>query len=120
MKGNKILWILGGALVLLIVFAVVGKKMGWIGKEDALKVAVDKVQKRSIIETVTASGKINPQTEVKLSSEVSGEVIQLLVKEGDSVRSGQLLAEVNPAIYENLVSQATAGLNQVKANASSA
>ena len=69
----------------LIAFAVVGKQKGWIGKGNILEVAVEKSAKRNIIETVTASGKINPHTEVKLSSEVSGEIITLNVHEGDSV-----------------------------------
>lgn len=116
MKKNRILIILVAIVVLLVVFAVVGKKQGWVGKGDMEQVAVDKAAKRTLIETVTASGKINPQTEVKLSSEVSGEVIQLLVKEGDSVKAGQLLCVINPAIYESMVSQAGASVNQFKSN----
>lgn len=119
MKNNRVIIILVAVLLLLIVFAVVGKKQGWIGKGDMEKVAVDKAAKRIITETVTASGKINPQTEVKLSSEVSGEVIQLLVKEGDSVKAGQLLCVINPAIYESVVTQAGASVNQFKSNYSS-
>lgn len=116
MKKNRILIILVAIVVLLVVFAVVGKKQGWVGKGDMEQVAVDKAAKRTLIETVTASGKINPQTEVKLSSEVSGEVIQLLVKEGDSVKAGQLLCVINPAIYESMVTQAGASVNQFKSN----
>lgn len=116
MKKNRILIILVAIVVLLVVFAVVGKKQGWVGKGDLEQVAVDKAAKRTLIETVTASGKINPQTEVKLSSEVSGEVIQLLVKEGDSVKAGQLLCVINPAIYESMVTQAGASVNQFKSN----
>lgn len=116
MKKNRILIILVVIVVLLVVFAVVGKKQGWVGKGDMEQVAVDKAVKRTLIETVTASGKINPQTEVKLSSEVSGEVIQLLVKEGDSVKAGQLLCVINPAIYESMVTQAGASVNQFKSN----
>lgn len=116
MKSNRILIILGVLVVLLIVLAVVGKKQGWIGKGDVQQVAVDKGSLRTVTETVTASGKINPQTEVKLSSEVSGEVIQLNVKEGDSVKAGQLLCVINPAIYEGVVTQADASVNQFKAS----
>src|ERR1043165_4252157 len=89
MKNNKLLIGLGIALALLLIFAVVGKKKGWVGKGDVTEIAAEKSAKRSLIETVTASGKINPQTEVKLSSEVSGEVIQLNVQEGDSVKKGK-------------------------------
>lgn len=120
MKNNKLITVLGVLVAVLLVVAVVGKKKGWIGKGDIQEVAVEKAAKRSLIETVTASGKINPQTEVKLSSEVSGEVIELNVVEGDSVRKGQLLCVVNPNIYEAVVTQATAGLNQVKASLASA
>lgn len=120
MKNNKLLIGLGVALGVLLLFAVIGKKQGWVGKGDVLEVAVDKASKRSLVETVTASGKINPQTEVKLSSEVSGEVIQLNVQEGDSVKKGKLMAVINPAIYEAIVTQATASVNQLKASLSSA
>ncbi|MCW5908191.1 MAG: efflux RND transporter periplasmic adaptor subunit [Chitinophagales bacterium] len=119
MKSNRIIWISAAVLAVLLTVVVVGKKQGWLGKGDTLKVAVDKATKRSLIETVTASGKINPQTEVKLSSEVSGEVIELNVKEGDSVKRGQLLCVVNPAIYEAVVTQANASVNQFKANLAS-
>lgn len=120
MKNNKVLIWLGIGLAVLLVIAVAGKKLGWFGQGDVLQVAVEKVAKRSLVETVTASGKVVPQTEVKLSSEVSGEVIQLNVHEGDSVRKGKLMAIVNPAIYEAIVTQATAGMNQFKANLASA
>ena len=62
MKNNKLLIGLGIVVALLLVFAVAGKKMGWIGKGEVQEVAVDKATKRAVIETVTASGKINPQT----------------------------------------------------------
>jgi HlyD family secretion protein len=120
MKGNRLLYVLGGIIMLVILLAVVGKKQGWFGKGSLKEVAVDKVQYRSITETVTASGKIHPETEVKISSEVSGEIIKLNVKEGDSVRQGDLLLEINPIIYESTVNQAVAGVNQVKANRMSA
>jgi HlyD family secretion protein len=120
MKTNRILIILGIVLAVLITLAVVGKKKGWIGGGGVMEVAVEKVAKRSLIATVTASGKINPQTEVKLSSEVSGEVIDLNVAEGDSVKKGTLMAVINPAIYEAIVTQANASVNQFKANLASA
>jgi HlyD family secretion protein len=120
MKTNRILIILGIVLAVLITLAVVGKKKGWIGGGGVMEVAVEKAAKRSLIATVTASGKINPQTEVKLSSEVSGEVIDLNVAEGDSVKKGTLMAVINPAIYEAIVTQANASVNQFKANLASA
>jgi HlyD family secretion protein len=118
MKG-KWLYITLGVVASLIAVAIIGKKQGWIGNSGVEKVAVEKVGRRTITETVTASGKISPQTEVKLSSEVSGEVIELMVKEGDSVKKGQLLITINPAIYESMVTQYDAGVNQFKANSAS-
>lgn len=120
MKNNKLLIGLGIALALLLIVAVAGKKKGWIGKGEVLEVAVEKAAKRGLVEAVTASGKINPQTEVKLSSEVSGEVIQLNVQEGDSVKKGKLMAVINPAIYEAIVNQASASVSQLKASLASA
>jgi HlyD family secretion protein len=115
MKNNRLLIIIGVVLVIAVAL-VVAKKKGWLGDSGTKQVAVEKAQRRSIIETVTASGKIHPETEVKISSEVSGEIILLNVKEGDSVKKGELLIEINPVIYESLVSQAQAGLSQVRAN----
>ncbi|MES2621668.1 MAG: efflux RND transporter periplasmic adaptor subunit [Bacteroidota bacterium] len=119
MKTNKILIILGIVVPILLTVAIVGKKKGWFGNGETLEVVIEKASKRSLVETVTASGKINPQTEVKLSSEVSGEIIELNVAEGDSVKKGKLLCVVNPAIYESIVAQAKASVNQFKANLSS-
>jgi len=117
-KKNNNRWLIIGGVTLFVILAilVIGAKKGWIGSNGTKQVAVEKAQKRSIIETVTASGKIHPETEVKISSEVSGEIIILNVREGDSVQKGQLLIEINPVIYESLVSQAQAGLSQVRAN----
>lgn len=120
MKNKNLIWILSGLSVALIILALIGKKQGWFGKGDLPKVAVEKAAKRTIIETVTASGKINPETEVKLSSEVSGEIILLSVQAGDSVKKGDLLVVINPAIYEAQESQASATVSQVKANLVSA
>jgi HlyD family secretion protein len=86
-KSNTLKYVLIGAGV-LVVAAVAGNKLGWFGKTDVIKVAVDKVEKRTIIETVSASGKVQPEVEVKLSAEVSGEVVELHVKEGDVVKTG--------------------------------
>jgi HlyD family secretion protein len=116
MKNNRLLIIIGSIIAVLVIGLVIAKKQGWIGGSGVKQVAVEKVEKRTIVETVTASGKIHPETEVKISSEVSGEIILLNVKEGDSVKKGDLLIEINPVIYESLVSQAQAGLSQVKAN----
>ena len=119
MKSKKVIIILVAVVVALVVFAVIGKQKGWIGKGDVLQVAIEKAARRNIIETVTASGKINPHTEVKLSSEVSGEIIELNVHEGDSVKKGRLLCVINPAIYDAIVTQSAASVDQMKANLAS-
>src|SRR5258705_11325420 len=107
-------WIIIIAIV-LIVFLVVGKSAGWFGKGDVIKVASEKAQKRSIIETVTASGKVEPETEVKISPDVSGEIVELPVKVGDRVTKGQLLAKIKPDIYESLLERADAAVSTAKA-----
>lgn len=119
MKSNRVIIILIVVAAVFIGFAIIGKQKGWIGKGEALEVAVEKTAKRNIVETVTASGKINPHTEVKLSSEVSGEIIELNAHEGDSVKKGQLLCVINPAIYDAIVTQSAASVDQMKANLAS-
>lgn len=115
MKTKKLLrYILIAALV-LIVLAIVGKKAGWFGKEEAVRVAVEKVERRNIIETITANGKVQPETEVKISPDVSGEIVELNVKEGDMVRSGQLLARIKPEVYISAKDRSQAALNSSKA-----
>jgi HlyD family secretion protein len=109
-------------LVILVIFIVGGgilaKKKGWIGGEEGLKVAVEKAQKRTIVESVSASGKVQPETEVKISADVSGEVVELLVKEGDKVKKGQLLLKIKPDLYISAVERLDASLNTSKANSS--
>ena len=106
--------------VVLIVFLIVGKSAGWFGKGDVIKVASEKAEKRNIIETVTASGKVEPETEVKISPDVSGEIVELPVKVGDRVTKGQLLAKIKPDIYESLLERADAAVSTAKANLLSA
>jgi HlyD family secretion protein len=119
---NKKKWIRLGIIVLVVVVVVlaIGKKQGWFGKQDIVKIATEKVTKRSIIETVSANGKIQPETEVKVSPDISGELIELFVKEGDIVKQGDILAKVDPEIYQSNYDQATAGLNMQKANEANA
>lgn len=111
MKKNKWLIILGIAIIVLIVVSVIARKAGWIGKGDEMKVSVSEVTKRTIIETVSANGKVQPEVEIKISSDVSGEVRELYVKEGDSVRTGQLLARIDPELYQSALDRAEASLN---------
>lgn len=115
MKDNKILKILLPAVILLIILAVIGKKAGWFGKEATVKVATEKVAVNPIIEAVTANGKIQPETEVKISPDVSGEIVELHVKEGDHVQKGTLLFKIKPEIYVSSRDRAAATLNSTKA-----
>lgn len=118
-KKNLIRILIGLALVLLIVFAV-AKKKGWIGAPDVIKVSTELAQKRTIVESVSANGKIAPEVEVKLSPDVSGEIIELYVKEGDLVTAGQLLAKINPEIYISNYDRSVAALNTQQANLANA
>jgi HlyD family secretion protein len=99
MKTNKILKILLPIVLVLIIIAVIGKKQGWFGKALTIKVAVENAEKRVIIETITANGKIQPEKEVKISPDVSGEIVELTIKEGDQVEKGQLLLRIKPDTY---------------------
>lgn len=112
---KKIALILGGLLVLAV---ILGKVFG--GKKDAAEVEVQTCMRRNLVESVSASGKIQPQKEVSIQSEVSGLITQLLVKEGDQVTQGQLLVVINPDMYQSALSRAEAGLNSAKSNLSSA
>ncbi len=103
----------------LIVLLLVAKFAGLIGGEQIEKVTVDKAAEKKVVETVTASGKIQPETEVKLSSEVSGEVTELLVKEGDVVKKGQLLCKVRPDVLQSGYERAVASYNSQKATVAS-
>lgn len=113
-KKNTLKYVLIGVGILVVV-AIAGNKLGWFGKGDITKVSTEKVEKRTIIETVSASGKVQPEVEVKLSAEVSGEVVQLLVKEGDAVKKGQLLCKVRPDVLQSGYDRAVASLNSQRA-----
>jgi len=108
------------AVVVLIAVAVVGKKQGWIGSGNATEVTIEKVGRHTIEETVSASGKIFPETEVKISPDVSGEIIDIYFEEGDSVKTGELLLTIRPDIYQSIVEQAEAMLNQSRATLANA
>src|SRR5690606_25440177 len=94
---KKTLIIVISIVVLLILVLIVGKKAGWVGKTGNFKeVETEKVMLMNIVEKVSATGKIQPEVEVKISSEVSGEIIELPFKEGHQVKKGDLLVRVNP------------------------
>ncbi len=106
-----IIWIISG-LVVIIIGLVVAKKKGWIGEEEGVKVAIEKAENRTIIETVNASGRIFPELEVKVSSDVSGEITELTVIEGDSVKRGQVVARIYADILGTQQQQAAAVVSQ--------
>ena len=115
MSKKKIIIIASIILVLLIVL-IGGKKAGWFGKQGNFKeVEVKKVTLVDIVETVSATGKIQPEVEVKLSSEVSGEIIELPIVEGQQVKKGDLLVRVNPDIYQSNLNRSQDMLLNVKA-----
>ena len=113
---NKLFIWLGVAVVILIIIAVVGKKKGWFGGKDETRVSMAVAEIKTVIETVSANGKIQPETEVKISSDVSGEIRELYVKEGDSVTVGQLLARIDPELYASALDRSSASLSNAKAN----
>ena len=121
MKNNKkLIRYLIIAFILLLIFAIVGKKKGLIGKSSEIKVSTDFVARKTIVETVSANGKIQPEVEVKISPDVSGEIVELYVKEGDQVKKGDLLAKINPDYYASNLDKMTAVVNTSKANLATA
>ncbi len=109
---KKLYWIIGICIVLLI--AVVAFKA--LKGQEPTKVTSEKAIKRNIIETVSANGKIQPEAELKITSDVSGEVVEMMVKEGDQVKKGDLLCRIKPDIYENALERVDATVNSTKAN----
>lgn len=116
-KSNRIWWILGGIAIALGVLFFVAKKSEWIGKKEKSEVEFSKVVTANLTETVSASGKIQPEVEVKITPDVPGEIIALYVKEGDSVKKGQLLLKIQPENYLSVVDRFKAGVNQSRAAA---
>ncbi|MEJ5264391.1 MAG: efflux RND transporter periplasmic adaptor subunit [Bacteroidales bacterium] len=116
MSTKKLLRISLLIVIVLIVFVVIGKKLGWIGSEKPSEVYVESVEKRTIYETITGSGRIEPVVNVKVSADVSGEIIELLVKEGEYVRMGQLLLKIKPNTYVSVRDRAQAALDNARVN----
>jgi HlyD family secretion protein len=116
---KKLKWIII-SLAILIVLLIILKKTGVLGKDEGTKVTSQKVIRTTIVETVNASGKIYPEVEVKLSPDISGEIVELNVEEGDSVRKGQVLARIYGDIYATQRDQAAAIVNQQQAQVANA
>jgi HlyD family secretion protein len=113
MKKKTVWWLVIGLIILLLIGLFVAMR----ARGNDLKVAVEKTGLHTITETVTASGKIYPETEVKIAPEVSGEITLLNIAEGDSVNKGEVLVKINPAIYNSQVNQAAASVEQSRASA---
>lgn len=119
-KSNKTLYIIIGGIAVLIVFLLVGKQAGWIGKPNEIEVELAKSKRVSIEEKVSASGTVQPVIEVKMAPEVSGEIIDLNIEDGDSVTLGQLLVKIRPDLWLSQLERSEAALNQQRANELSA
>ena len=109
---KKLYWIIGICVVVLI--SVVTYKA--LKGTQPTEVTVEKAMKRNVIETVSANGKIQPEAELKITSDVSGEIVEMLVKEGEQVKKGDLLCRVKPDIYESAFERVNATVNSTKAN----
>jgi HlyD family secretion protein len=109
---KKLYWIIGICIVLLIAVITMQVFKG----EEAKEVTTEKAAKRNIIETVSANGKIQPEAELKITSDVSGEIVEMFVKEGEQVKKGKLLCRIKPDIYESAFERVDASVNSTKAN----
>jgi HlyD family secretion protein len=118
---KKTIYILIGVAVVLIAVLIGLSKTGVIGNKDKGKtIEIANVNAITVVETVSATGKIQPEIEVKISSMVSGEIIALPVKEGQVVKKGDLLVKINPDLYTSGLNRTVAGLSQTKAGLSQA
>ena len=114
-KKKSLKYIIIGFIVFIIIL-IIASKAKWIGGEKEVEVYTELVTKRTIKETVSANGKVQPEVEIKMSPDVSGEIIDIYVKEGDMVKKGDILAKINPDIYISNLDKIVAALNQQKAN----
>lgn len=118
---KKTIYITLGIVLALIIVLIALKKSGKLGDNDkAIEVEFAKINQTTIVETVSATGKIQPEIQVKISSMVSGEIIALPVKEGQVVKKGDLLVKINPDLYTSGLNRTVAGLSQTKAGLSQA
>ena len=118
---KKKIYIVVGLVITFIIVLVTLKSKGIIGgNNDSKQVETAKVDAITIVETVSATGKIQPEIEVKISSEVSGEIIALPIKEGQVVKKGDLLVKINPMLYTSGLNRSVSNLSGTKAGLSQA
>lgn len=109
---KKPLLLIGSGIIIL--FAIIAIKS--CSNSGAVEVTTEKVQRRTIVETVSANGKIQPEVQLKISSDVSGEIVELMVKEGDHVNKGDLLVKIKPEIYQSALDRANAAVSSSQSN----
>ncbi len=103
-------------IIALIVILIILKKAGIFGSGETYKVSTELVEQKTLTEIVTASGKIQPEMEIKLSPDVSGEIVELAVREGYQVKKGEFLLKIKPDLYESAVERTIAAGNSANAN----
>jgi HlyD family secretion protein len=113
---KKLYWIIGIGVTILVVIIVMKVSAG----KEPIEVTLDKAELRSVVEVVTATGKIQPETELKITSDVSGEITEMLVKEGDQIKKGALICRIKPDLYESALDRVNASVSTTKANLKSA
>src|ERR1700757_623438 len=109
-RRKQIIWGAVGLLVLWLIVSIVAGK-----REKPIPVTTEKAVRRTILQTVSATGKVQPETEVKISPEVAGEIIELPVEDGKTVKQGDLLVRIKPDSYKALVEQQEAAISSAKA-----
>ena len=115
MSKKTIYYLVGGALIIVVILLVLSKTGALGNKEEGKEVETAIVKEITLTETVSATGKVQPEVEVKISSEVSGEIIALPIKEGQSIKKGDLLVRINPDLYESGINRSQASLSTTKA-----
>jgi HlyD family secretion protein len=117
---RKTIYYLVAAVVVLVIVLLVMKSKGMIGQQEGIQVAVDPVTYKTVTETVSASGKVYPEIEVKVSPDVSGEITDLPIEEGDSVTKGQEVAKIYADVYNSIKQQSLANVSQMQAQLANA
>ncbi|OIQ21778.1 MAG: efflux transporter periplasmic adaptor subunit [Flavobacterium sp. MedPE-SWcel] len=120
MSKKTLYYLLGGAALIIGTLIILSKSGAFGDRDESKEVEIASVKAITLTETVSATGKIQPEVEVKMSSEVSGEIIELPIKEGQVIKKGQLLVRINPDLYESGVSRSAASLSTAKAGLSQA